>query len=332
MKILEALAVGDALGMPTEFMKREDIRDKFGLVGEILDPSVSWLHANLPKGSITDDTEQNLYLIEAYCQDACISVENTSAHLLRWVNETKADEKGYIGPSSLKALKAIAEGGDPYQAGKKGSTCGGVMRVLSAVLCCRYEDEQALQKAVYDCCIPTHNTAFAVEAAMSLAYALRSALMQASFDNILDAAVQGAIIGRALPKESFPGPSTSGRIELQLDTIPACRSTDEAIDFIYNVIGTGLESYEVGPAVIGIFLWAKDDVWLAVRMGASIGGDTDTIAALAGALSAAYAGNHNIPSGITDEVLRSNKLELQRYADLVVTLQAGLERKEPTDG
>lgn len=48
-------------------------------------------------------------------------------------------------------------------------------------------------------------------------------------------------------------------------------------------------------------------------MGASIGGDTDTIAALAGALSAAYALSHdraiNIPRAIVREVTEKNKLD-----------------------
>jgi len=51
-------------------------------------------------------------------------------------------------------------------------------------------------------------------------------------------------------------------------------------------------------------------VWLALRMGASVGGDTDTIAALSGALCAAYAGGHNIPGPILEEALRVNNLDL----------------------
>lgn len=331
LKMLEALAVGDALGMPTEFMKREDIREKFGLVDRLLDPSVSWLHANLPKGSVTDDTEQNLYLIEAYCKDRVISVENTAEHLLRWVKETKADEKKYIGPSSLKALNTIAEGEDPYKAGANGTTCGGVMRVLSAVLCSDYEDEHQLQQAVLNCCIPTHHTAFAVEAAMAFAYALRGALRRESLEEIVEASIRGAVIGRALPEHSFSGPSTAGRIRLQQKLLPTMNSNEDVLDFIYSVIGTGLESYEVGPAVIGVFMWAKDDVWLAARMGASVGGDSDTVAALAALLSAAYAGGHNIPQSVVDEVVQANNLDLPRYAQWIDErqrqLRTGQERQ-----
>ena len=62
-RALEAFAVGDALGMPTEFMTQEAIKSKFGLVEKLIDPSVSQIHTNLKKGQITDDTEQNPTLL-----------------------------------------------------------------------------------------------------------------------------------------------------------------------------------------------------------------------------------------------------------------------------
>ncbi|NLH89721.1 MAG: hypothetical protein GX469_05290, partial [Treponema sp.] len=94
---------------------------------------------------------------------------------------------------------------------------------------------------------------------------------------------------------------------------------DEVLDFIYYVYGTTLASVDVATAAMCIFLTAKEDVWLSIRMGASIGGDTDTIAALAGALSAAYALSHgqslNIPKAIVSEVLENNKLDFDRLAE-----------------
>ena len=70
---------------------------------------------------------------------------------------------------------------------------------------------------------------------------------------------------------------------------------------------------EVAPAIIGVFAWAKDDVWLAVRAGASLGGDTDTIAAIAGVLSALYAGKLNIPEKIIEMIVDANNLDLDKF-------------------
>jgi len=88
------------------------------------------------------------------------------------------------------------------------------------------------------------------------------------------------------------------------------------MSFVYNVIGTNMESNEVVPAAVSIFAYAKGDVWLAIRMGASIGGDTDTIAAIAGALSCLYNRGHNIPDEILEEVISVNGLDLRGFAKM----------------
>ncbi|HPB63355.1 MAG TPA: hypothetical protein PLD15_05310, partial [Mesotoga sp.] len=55
----------------------------------------------------------------------------------------------------------------------------------------------------------------------------------------------------------------------------------------------------------------------SIRMGASVGGDTDTIAALAGLLSALHSGDHNIPEEIVEEVLNVNRLDLSEIAEMI---------------
>ena len=81
--ILIAYAVGDAMGMPTEFMTRAEISSRFGLVDRLLEPSQSKNHPNLPKASITDDTEQVCTLLEEYSEkdsiDPYITPKDSSA-------------------------------------------------------------------------------------------------------------------------------------------------------------------------------------------------------------------------------------------------------------
>lgn len=323
--VIETLAAGDALGMPTEFMTRNEIKAEYGMVEKLLDPSSSWIHSNLEYASVTDDTEQNLYLIDAYCRDKTITVQNTAEHLLRWVRETHADEKKYIGPSSLKALKDIESGGDPFQAGKSGTTCGGVMRTPAAVLCSKINDENSLVQSVLNCCIPTHNTSTAIEAAMAYAFAMHEALLGKSLDEVINAAAIGGEKGKKAAQPEVCAPSVAARIKYLKELSQTLKDTDVYLDFIYDIFGTGIESADVCTAVLGIFLYAKRDVWLAVKMGASIGGDTDTIAALSGALCAAYSGSHNIPVNLIEEVVGANKLDIDGISDKVIKLQEALK-------
>lgn len=313
-KALEAFAVGDAMGMPTEFMTRKTIKEKFGLVGELLDPSVSYIHSNLKMGQVTDDTEQNLYLINEYYSDKCISIRGTVNGLIKWIEETSADKKGYIGPSSLKALREIEKGTDPLEAGKGGTTCGAPMRALAAALCTEGGDYKGLMTGIYNSTVPTHNTGIALEAAMSIGFAIHNAALIGSYEEIIKASLEGAKLGRTLSSNDYVGPSTEKKISYIIREIDNLSETGEVLDFIYYVMGTGMESSDVVPAAMGIFAWARDDVWLAIRMGASIGGDTDTIAAIAGVISALYARNHNIPAPVINRVKEINNLDLENYS------------------
>jgi len=322
-RALEAFATGDAMGMPTEFMTRGRIRRDFGLVDRLLDPSVSPLRRPLPRGAVTDDTEQVLYLIDSYHSAGKVTVQATVEALLHWMRETGAVEKGYIGPSSRAALEKIEKGGDPEEAGKGGTTCGGPMRVPAPSLFVRKGDYEGLRQAILDCTVPTHNTNTAVESAMAMGYALHAAASGASFEGILKAVEDGSIAGRSISNDEYVGALSGRRFTSAYSLLQGIESPEEVMSFIYEVIGTTMEANETVPAALSVFAFAGDDVWLAIRTGASVGGDTDTIAALAGALSALYRGDHNIPREIVSEVIAVNRLDLGRYGRILAEIFNG---------
>lgn len=314
--ILESLAVGDALGMPTEFMSREKIKKEFGLVDHLIDPKLSIIHKELNFAQITDDTEQNLYLIKAYCEDGKISVENTVAALMKWIDEKKAIELGYIGPSSKRALNEISEGVSPEIAGKGGTTCGAPMRVISAALCSS-GDYKNLENNIYNCTVPTHNTNLAMESAFCIGFALKAAIDGLSFNEIIKKSFKGAVIGRKKSSYDYIGASCREKAEVLIKEIEKSKAIEEVLNKIYYLNGTTMEANEITAAVLGIFSYAKKDVWKAITLGASVGGDTDTIAAIVGVLCCAYAKKHNIPSEILNKVIESNNLNLDEYAELI---------------
>lgn len=304
--ILAAYAVGDAMGMPTEFMTRPAIAARFGpLLDRLARPEEGEKHQNLPYGLVTDDTEQVCYLLRHYREAGRVDTLETARVLERWISETGADRKGYIGPSSLKALKAIREGVPPEKAGEGGTTCGGIMRAPAAVLYRAHADLDSLRADLHRCLMPTHNTSTALEAAGAYGAALWAAQKGLDFEGILDAAIHfGGQMKPLAPYETC-APSCDWRIRFARD-LAARADAGELLDTAYHLIGTGLPSADVCFAVFAIFCHARKDAWLAIRLGASIGGDTDTIAALAGALCAAYAGTHNIPADVLGTVLRVN--------------------------
>ncbi len=314
--VLEALAVGDALGMPTEFMTQQEIKEQFGLVDHLLRPEQSRNHSNLPYASVTDDTEQNFYLIRAYCGEGEITPENTARWLMRWVVETGAVEKRYIGPSSLKALKQIEDGVDPREAGMMGTTCGAMMRTPAAVLCSVAATAHALAQDIIDCAMPTHYTETALSAACGYGFALQAALLGKDMQAILAACAEGFALGTVAAPYTLCAADGMARLK----SVQACAfdNKEALMRHLYTLYGTGLESEDIFTAVMSIFLFAGKDVWLGIQMGASIGGDTDTIAALVGALCAAYAKGHNIPQDVLHDVETHNALGIPALAEAVL--------------
>ena len=65
------------------------------------------------------------------------------------------------------------------------------------------------------------------------------------------------------------------------------RDPDEAAEVIYTLVGTSLATQESVPAAFAVLSVIPDDPWRACLLAASLGGDTDTIAAVAGAIAGA---------------------------------------------
>ncbi len=307
---LLAFACGDALGMATEFMTRGQIESAFPSgVDRLLRSEDSQNHSDLVPGSVTDDTEQVAYLLSRYRERGCVSVPDTVDALLAWIRETGAVEKRYIGPSSLKALTAIENGADPASAGT-GTTCGGIMRTPAAVFFDPDQTIEELKQNIHAALLPTHNTTEALEAAGCYGAALLCAINGGSTEEIIDAALAFG------PKEAALAPywgcaaSSAARIK---EAAGWGRLTkDELFHRLYDLWGTGLPSADVCGAVFALFLAADGSAYRAITLGASIGGDTDTIAALAGALTAAQAGASDIPDHITVPVREINSQIFRR--------------------
>ena len=305
LAVWQAFAAGDAMGMPTEFMTIDEIRAVVpGLPEDLLPSRLSKKHPNLPEGSVTDDTEQNLYLLSEARNAGRLTPNVAADALKKWIRETGAAEKKYIGPSSLRALASLEEGVSFEKAGLGGTTCGGIMRTPAAVLWDPEQSESRLADSIHSALLPTHNTSEALEAAGAYGFALRAALLGEDLDGIFEAALRG---GRTLIRrapEIACAPSSTERIRAARSL---SLSESDLASFLFHVWGTGLPSADVCGAVFAVFFHAGKDAWKAVRLSSVLGGDTDTIGALSGALSAAYAGESSIPPSVLSRVLSVNE-------------------------
>jgi ADP-ribosylglycohydrolase len=130
---LYGLAIGDALGMPTQMLSRAEIRDRWGEVLPGFEPAPPGhpIAAGLPDGAITDDTEQAVLLGRLLVQgNGTVDPRELAEALVRW--ERTMAERGsldLLGPSTKRAVAAVLAGTPPEEAGATGATNGAAMRI-----------------------------------------------------------------------------------------------------------------------------------------------------------------------------------------------------------
>ncbi|MGA9097749.1 MAG: ADP-ribosylglycohydrolase family protein [Methanotrichaceae archaeon] len=276
---LLGLAVGDALGMPVEGYTPEEIKAKFGKVKDMMPAQEGHFHAGLKAGQYTDDTLETLLLAESMIESSGFSAERFSDKLRAWGSAWALDESTSRGAglATKSSVENMIAGASWKESGVMIPTCGSAMRTapLGLVYRCdlsvvgRYADLQSL---------PTHCSSAA--RAGSIAVAVAIALCTSGFpkETVLHTACN---IARKVDKE-FADRLAGLESLLSLDPSKALAA-----------IGSSPEVSETVPAAFYCFL--KFDPEEALIMAASSGGDTDSIASIAGSLFGALQGSSWIP-------------------------------------
>ena len=134
---LYGLAIGDALGMPTQGLSRAAIVARYGLLLDGFEPGPPGhpVAAGLPAGTITDDTEQAVLLARLIVKDGgAPDPAELASQLLAWEESMRTrGSLDLLGPSTRRALDAIAAGASVEDAGRSGTTNGAAMRITPVV-------------------------------------------------------------------------------------------------------------------------------------------------------------------------------------------------------
>ncbi len=310
---LAGLALGDALGCPTEFMTRTQIRAESGWVDGLIQAPAWHPHHLLQAGRVTDDTGQTLAVAHAVQEDGSLSAEEVARQLILWAEEAGNAVDLVIGPSTRTAIERIREGESPRQTGDKGTTNGSTYRGIIPGLVYHSCPEQILSSVV-EACLPTHGTTAAISGAASVAFAVAFALnLMPPLEEILTAAKYGAVAGRERGKWMWTTPLEK-RIELAIRLVKENPEPENALTALSDFVGTDMQVSESVASAFGVVALAQGDPMKAVRYGANIGGDTDTIAALAGAVCGAWQGIDAFDPGMVAKVEEVNHLDLANEA------------------
>ncbi len=326
---LYGLAIGDALGMPTQMLSRPEIVSRWGafLTGFESAPPGHPIAAGLPAGSVTDDTEQAVLLGRLLVQGSgTIDPRDLAGALVRWEHDMA--ERGsldLLGPSTRRAVTAVLEGIPPDEAGASGDTNGAAMRIAPVGIASPLDPGlSALVDQVEEASRVTHHTGIAVAGAAAVAAAVSAGISGSGIAGATAVAVQAARIG-AGRGHWVAGADVAARIEWAVSLV-AGRDRAQAADLILTLVGTSLATQESVPAAFAVLAAVPDDPWRACLLAASLGGDCDTIAAMAGAIAGGCAGVQSFPAEAVAVIDRQG-LGLGGLADDLLALRARIGRR-----
>ncbi|GEB53053.1 MULTISPECIES: ADP-ribosylglycohydrolase family protein [Streptomyces] len=319
---LYGLALGDALGMPTQIMSRAAIAARFGRVtGFEAGPPDNPVAAGLPAGSVTDDTDQALIVGRLLAgSGGHIDPSRLAAELLEWEAGMRA--KGsldLLGPSTKAALDAVGRGVPVTETGRTGTTNGAAMRVTPVGVAFPVRPLDAFLDKVVESCQVTHDTTLGVAGAAAVAAAVSAAVDGADLPAAMDAAEQAARAGAARGHWAA-GADIAARIRWARGTVAGVPEA-EATDLISELIGTSVAGQESIPAAFAVLELAGDDPWRACLLAANLGGDCDTIGAMAGAVAGAVTGLGGLPADAVATLRTVNGLDLEPLAERLLALR-----------
>ena len=313
---LYGLAIGDALGMPTQLMSRTGIAERYGVIDRFR-AADAWhpLAGGLPAGHITDDTEQALLLARLLIEGHGHVAPGIFARaLVEWEDDMRArGSLDLLGPSTKRAVQAVLDGEPLATAGRFGTTNGAAMRVTPVGILRTWQPTDIFVDLVAETSFVSHNTGVAIAGAAAVAAAVSAGIDGANLEAAVEAAVEAAQVG-ATRGYWVAAADVASRIRLAIDLADPA-DVDGSLTRLYEIVGTSLATQESVPAVFGILATFPDDPWSAVCSAASLGGDSDTVAAMAGAIGGALHGTAGFPAGARETVATVNSLDLEPVAD-----------------
>jgi ADP-ribosylglycohydrolase len=310
------------MGMPTEFMTPEQIKAEYGGVNTLVSAPHWHPHSVFPAGRITDDTEQALALANIYIREGYMSADAAARAILDWAAAQTGHLERYLGPSTRQALKALHAGASPRKSGHGGKTNGAAMRIAPVGIVNTGDLDQTLLDTV-EASLPTHGTTLAISGAAAVAFAIATAQEpDATLTDILEAAAEGAIRGRSQGTWTWT-PPIEKRIALALQLVRLAENENEALQSLYDHVGVDLTVSESIPTALGLVALAEGDPMQATRHAANIGGDTDTIGAIAGAICGAMQGIDAVDRDLLALIEETNGLDLAAVARHLESVGAG---------
>jgi ADP-ribosylglycohydrolase len=328
------VALGDAMGMPSELWPRERVLTHFGeITGFLPGPDGHFVVDGYVAGQVTDDTQQTLMLAGAIIADnGAVAAETVAQHMVAWADRVGASEGYFLGPSSAKAIDALRNGASPWDTGTTGETNGASMRIAPVGILMPSTNLETLVDRVEAACVPSHHTDVAISGASLIAGVVAAAIdstksdaIDERIDAVLEVGYAAAALGFERGNRVVAG-SIAAKARLAVSIARKSTTDTEFLQELYDVIGASVATTDSVPCAVGLFVRSQGNPVRSALLAANLGGDTDTIGAIAGGMCGAFSGFAVIPAEYIDKLNEVNDLGFEDVADAFVAFRSAAAR------
>lgn len=290
---LLGLCVGDALGVPVEFQSREELRKN------PVKDMIGYGTYNQPPGTWSDDSSLTFCLAESLCNG--FDLRDIADKFVKWMYEgywTPWGKAFDVGRTTQIAISRLKQGVDPLEAGPKDERSNGngsLMRILPLIFYVEKMDKEKQFEITHQVSRITHGhprsqmaCGICVQFGIHL---FNGDTPEAAYEEMKDAVLKyyskepyidelryfSRILASDISRLPIDSIKSSGYV---VDSLEACLWC-----FLNN------DSY-------------RDTVITAVNLG----GDTDTIGALAGGLAGIYYGYESIPKEWIRRIAKADEI------------------------
>lgn len=288
LSCLKGLATGDAIGKQTETLSRDGIarwypdgiRGFEGPPGTVIPRYAGNAKREWLIGETTDDTERTIAVARAILRDGTVRHASVGRELLTC---TKCVHPG------LLSLWEFHQAGDPARVSDHHDGCGGAVRVAPVGILYDSGRLDDLVAGAREASLSTHGGPLALAAAAATATAVSAAIDGVTPLEIVELARRAA--ERAECEWSGSANGVFARairdIHADLHRWPALRPADLAVKYF------PAHPLTIVPLALALAT-IMESAEAAVLLAANIGGDSDSVASIAGAiLGARYPGTVN---------------------------------------
>lgn len=297
--------VGDALGLPVQFLDRDEVRQNpvTGMRG--------YGTFNLPEGTWSDDGSLTLATLESILNKKEIDCEDIMENFADWLVDGKFTPFGYAfdqGNTCTRAIMQYAINGDAQHCGIRGEWANGngaLMRIMPVCLFA-YEkvrdgliSENEAIEYVHRVSALTHNH-MRSQMACGIYYSLVKAILQKK-GNLQEAIARGIQDAKAYYQNDIQNYAELSHYGRMFEVEAFKRLAEDEI----SSTGYVVDSLE---AAVWSLLNATSFKETALRA-VNLGKDTDTVGAIACGLAGLYYGYEAIPRDWLEKIQCRSKIE-----------------------